>query len=203
MSEKKGRGQDPLDEDRGVEDILGGLLGSNAAGLPQGGANEPAGGGGSSDLAGMLGGLMGGGGAPAGGAGGSGDLMGMLGGLMGGVPGGGAGGGDLMGMLGGLLGGGQGGNSSVSSNAPSILSALLPLVMGMLGGGRRSGGVDLDQRTSNELNGMFGAAQSGALDMDQVRSSGVVHDVAAQTGTSEDEVAGTLAQLMQMLGNQR
>jgi hypothetical protein len=147
----------------------------------------------------MLGGLMGGG--QQAGAGG-GDLAGMLGGLMGGGGQGGAGGGDLMGMLGGLLGGGQQG-SSVSANAPSILSALLPLLMGMLGGGKRSGGIDVDQRTSGELQGMFGAAQSGQLDMQQVRSSGVVHDVAAQTGASQDEVADTLAQLMQMLGNQR
>ncbi len=200
MSEKKGKGQDPMGEDRGVEDILGGLLGSNAGGMPQGGANEaPTGG--SGDLAGMLGGLMGG--AQGGGSGGSSDLMGMLGGLMGGgAQGSGAGGGDLMGMLGGMLGGGQQG-SSVSANAPSILSALLPLLMGMLGGGKRSGGIDLDQRTSGELHGMFGAAQSGELDMQQVRSSGVVQDVAAQTGASQEEVADTLAQVMRMLGNQR
>jgi hypothetical protein len=185
MSEKKGAGKNPEDENRGVEDILGGLLGSSAGGMGQGDVGQ----------------------APAGGsgaAGGSGDLAGMLGGLMGGGGGTSAGGGgDLMGMLGGLLGGGQGGNSSVSANAPSILSALLPLLLGMLGGGKRSGGVDLDQRTSKELNGMLGAAQSGGLDMNQVRSSGVVHNVAAQTGASEDEVADTLAQLMQTLGSQR
>jgi hypothetical protein len=74
--------------------------------------------------------------------------------------------------------------------------------MGMLGGGKRSGGIEVDQRTSSELQGMFGAAQSGQLDMDQIRSSGVVQDVAAQTGSSEDEVADTLAQLMRMIGNQ-
>jgi hypothetical protein len=198
MSKKKGADQDPLDENRGVEDILGGLLGANAGGVPQGGGNQPSAGG-SGDLMGMLGGLMGGG---AQGAGGSGDLMGMLGGLMGSGAQGSAGGDDLMGMLGGLLGG-QSGNSSVSANAPSILSALLPLVLGMLGGGgKRSGGIDLDQRTSTELNGMFGAAKSGALNVSQVRSSGVVQNVAAQTGAPEDEVADTLAQLMRVLGNQ-
>lgn len=201
MSEKKGAGKDPQDEDRGVEDILGGLLGANAGSAPQGGAGQaPAGGGG--DLAAMLGGLMGGGGQGSGAQGGD-DLMGMLGGLMGGGQGSGAqDGGDLMGMLGGLLGGSQQG-SSVSAGGPNILAALLPLVLGMLTGGKRSGGVDIDRRTSNELEGMFGAAQSGGLDMTQLRSSGVVRNVAAQTGASEDEVADTLAQLMQTLGSQR
>lgn len=176
MSAKKGKSQQPSDESRGVEDILGGLMGSNAGGMPQGGAADaPAGG---SDLAGMLGGLMGGGGAS------------------------GQGGGDLMGMLGGLLGGGSQQGSGVSAGGPSIISALLPLVMGMLSGSKRSGGVDIDERTSNELQGMFGAAQSGQLDVDQIRSSGVVQDVASQTGASQDEVADTLAQLMRMLGSQ-
>jgi len=229
MSEKKKPEQDPTDADRaGVEDILGGLLGSNASGMPQGGASEATTGG-SGDLAGMLGGLMGGGsgstGASSGGgdlmgllgglmgggsgstgaSGGGGDLMGLLGGLMGGGSGssGASGGGDLMGLLGGLLGGGSQQNSSVSAGSPSILSALLPLVLGMLGGGGgRAGEIDLDERTAGELRGMFGAAQSGELDMGQVRSAGIVQDVAAQTGASEDEVADTLAQLMRMLGGQ-
>ena len=76
--------------------------------------------------------------------------------------------------------------------------------MGMLGGGGRSGQVNLDARSSNELQGMLGAAQSGeSLDAEQLRSSSAVQQMAAQTGADPDQVADALAQVMQMLGRQR
>jgi hypothetical protein len=187
MSGKKpqknsGPEDDMANREGDVSDILGGLLGANAGSMPQGGASKP---------------------AEPGGAGGGADLMGMLGGLMGGGSAqGGASGGDLMGMLGGLLGGGGQNDTAVAANGPSLIQALLPLVLGMLGGGR-SGQIDLDERSSNELRSMFDAAQSGeSPDVDRLRSSPAVQDVAAQIGANPDQVATALAQVMQMLGRQ-
>jgi hypothetical protein len=212
MSEKKPKGKatPPEDGERAgdVSDILGGLLGANPGGMPQGGSDEaPLAGGGSADLMGTLGGLMGGGSGTASG-GGSADLMGMLGGLMGGggASSGGGGSADLMGMLGGLLGGGASSSSGgIAASGPSLIQALLPLVLGMLGGGGgRSGEINLSERSSNELADMFGAAQSGQrMDIDQLRSSRAVQDMAAQTGADPDEVANAMAQLMQMLGEEK
>lgn len=119
---------------KGMEDVLGSLLGG--------------GGGGAGGLGDLLGGLMGGGSAPSGAAGGDmGDMAGLLGSLLGG---GGAASqssdaGDMTGMLGGLLGGGETGASS---------GGMGDLLGGLLGGGGSTGG----------LGGLLGGLLGGGSD---------------------------------------
>lgn len=183
-----GAGEQGQDE-KGMEDLLGGLMG---------------GGGGAGGLGSLLGGLMGGG-AQSGEAGDAGDMAGMLGSLLGG--GGGSGGaGGLGGLLGGLFGGGGGGGEQMSfgggggASLPfaSTLAEKLGiseqmanmLIMGAIGlltssmaKNRGGGEVDINSLT----------------DPDFIRSSGVSGRVAGQMGISEDEAVLGLQQAMGML----
>lgn len=128
-------GQEPEDQpdqdEKGMGDLLGSLLGGGSSGgmgdllgglLGGGGATS---GGASGDMGDLLGSLMGGGGAGSS-AGGTGDMAGMLGGLMGGGSSSESAGG-LGGLLGGLLGGGAAGGSQAGGMGG--------LLGGLLGGG--------------------------------------------------------------------
>ncbi len=176
-------------EDKGMEDLLGGLLG---------------GGSGSGGLGSLLGGLMGGG-AQGGDAG---DMAGMLGSLLGGgssaQPAGGSGG--LGGLLGGLLGGGGnagqtsfGGGGGVSLPFAGTLAEKLGiseqmasmLIMGAIGlltssmAKNRGGGRSVDFNTM--------------ADPDYIRASGVSSRLSEQMGISEDEAIRGLQQTMGLM----
>jgi hypothetical protein len=190
--------------ERGLADLLGGLL----DGTPGGAGSS----GDMGDMAGMLGGLLGGGGAAAGASGG--DMADLLGGLLGG---GGAaeassasGGGGLMDVLGGLLGGGQpmtfgggGGPTLPFANTLAEKLGISPqmanmLIMGAIGlltasaakkrSSGRSEGIDLN---------------SLAADPDYIRSSGVASRLSAQLGISEDEAVAGLQQTMGLMAAQQ
>jgi len=112
-------------DEKGLSDLLGGLMGGGA--------------GGSGDLGSLLGGLMGGGATGSSAGGSADDMMGMLGGLMGGGASGGTSGGDagdLMGMLGGLMGGGATESAGGSAADAGGLGGLLG---GLMGGGSAGG----------------------------------------------------------------
>lgn len=177
-------------EDKGMEDLLGGLLGGSGGG----------------GLGSLLGGLMGGGGAQGGDAG---DMAGMLGSLLGGggSPAQSAGGsGGLGGLLGGLLGGGGnagqmsfGGGGGVSLPFAGTLAEKLGiseqmasmLIMGAIGlltssmAKNRGGGRSVDFNTM--------------ADPDYIRASGVSGRLSEQMGISEDEAIRGLQQTMGLM----
>lgn len=130
-----------------LTDVLGGLLGGQQSGQPQGGG----------DLLGMVGNLLGGAQASQGQGGQqSGDLLGMVENLIGGhAPQasnqGQQGGGDLLGMVGGLLGG-QGGQPQGGHNVVSILADLL---------GNSTHGSSQGPDLNSMLNGLLGGQQGG------------------------------------------
>lgn len=196
--------QDDPQEDRGsqssevnrdaLNDLLGGMMGD----APQTGGDAP-------DLGGLLGGMLGG---SSGASGGSPDVGGRLGGLLGGSGGSQAGG--MSGLLGGMLGGGgssQSGNPMVDtianaladklgispSVASTLVSAAIPLLMGALTkgakqqGSSRSGQIDL-----NEMDLV------GLVD-EEIQEQGTVHQIAAETGLSEEEADQALRETLQML----
>ena len=200
-------------ENKGMDDLLGGLLGGSGGGGGlgallgglMGGGDAPSGSaGGAEDL---LGSLLGGGGAQGGDAG---DMAGMLGSLLGGggapaQPAGGSGG--LGGLLGGLLGGGGGnagqmnfgGGGGASLPFAGTLAEKLGiseqmasmLIMGAIGlltssmAKNRSGGQSVD---INNLS-----------DPDYIRSSGVSSRLSEQMGISEDEAIRGLQQTMGLM----
>ncbi len=146
-------------------------------------------------------------GGASGDSGGSPDMGGLLGGLLGGSGGSQAGG--MSGLLGGMLGGGgasQSGNPMVDmvanmladklglspSVASTLVAAALPLLMGALtkGAGQqggRSGQIDLDEM---DLPGLV---------EEEMQEQGTVHQVAAETGLSEEEADQALREALQML----
>ena len=218
--------QDDPQEDRGSQssgsdrDALNDLLGGMMGGAPQSGDDAPdlggllggmlggsTGGGDEAapDLGGLLGGMMGG---SSGASGGSPDMGGLLGGLLGGSGGSQAGG--MSGLLGGMLGGGgssQSGNPMVDtianmladkmgispSVASTLVSAAIPLLMGALTkgagqqGSSRSGEFDLDEM---DLPGLV---------EEEMQEQGTVHQIAAETGMSEEEADQALRETLQML----
>ena len=204
-----GEGPDPQGSDeKGMEDLLGGLLGGGSGGLGallgglMGGAEPQTGAGDSGDMAGMLGSLLGGGASAPEPSAGAGDL---LGGLLGGDSGG-AGGGLLGSLLGGLLGGGGnagqmtfgGGGGGMSLPFAGTLAEKLGiseqmanmLIMGAIGlltasmAKKRSGAaVDVNNLT----------------DPDFIRSSGVSSRLSSQMGISEDDAILGLQQTMGMM----
>lgn len=178
-------GQDK--NDKGMEDLLGGLMGGGAGNAPGGDAG---------DLAGMLGGLMG--------SGGSGEAAGGLGGLLGGLMGGGGGAG-LGGLLGGLMGGGAaeqnsfGGGGGMSLPFAGTLAEKLGiseqmanmLIMGAIG---------LLTSSMAKNRGRGGAVDFDSLaDPDYIRSSGVAGRLSDQMGISEEDAILGLQQTMGMM----
>ena len=208
--DKKGQG------DRGMEDLLGSLLGGGGGGgaalgsllgglMGGGGAQQ---GGGADDMAGMLGSLLGGGGGAQQG-GGADDMAGMLGSLMGGggAQQGGAGG-LLGGLLGGLMGGGGGGNAGQMSFGGGGGGVSLPfagtlaeklgiselmanmLIMGAIG-------LLTSSMAKNRSGGSIDV--NGLTDPDYIRSSGVAGRLSNQMGISEDDAILGLQQTMGMM----
>lgn len=205
-----GEGSGPQgQEEKGMEDLLGSLMGGGGAGglgsllggLMGGGDPQSGSAGDSGDMAGMLGSLLGGGGSATETPSGAGD---MLGGLMGGGDSS-AGGGLLGSLLGGLLGGGGnagqmsfGGGGGVSLPFAGTLAEKLGiseqmanmLIMGAIGlltssmAKKRSGGtVDVNSLT----------------DPDFIRTSGVSSRLSSQMGISEDDAVLGLQQAMEMM----
>lgn len=206
-----GEGAKPQkDDEKGMEDLLGGLMGGggNTGGLGDllgslmGGA---AAGAGSPDanmggMADLLGGLMGGGATPE--AAQPAESADGLGGLLGGLLGGGGG---LGGLLGGLMGGGAadqmsfgGGSGGASLPFAGTLAEKLGiseqmanmLIMGAIGlltssmaKNRSSGEVDYQRVADPEF----------------IRSSGVAGRLSSQMGISEDEAILGLQQTMGLM----
>ena len=210
---------DPTSQgERGLGDLLGGLMGGGGTGSA-----------GSGDLLGsLLGGLMGGGGAGSGqsSTAGSGDMGDLLGGLMGGGGAGSgqsstAGSGGMGDLLGGLLGGGSAGG----------LGGLLGGLLGGGGAGTFGGGggpmlpfaetlaekLHISPQMANTLImgaiGLLTASaakkQSGrSVDLagvtspDYIRSSGVASRLSAQMGISEDDAVAGLQEAMGLMAAQ-
>lgn len=203
----------PGQEDKGMEDLLGGLLGGGGGGLGS-----------------LLGGLMGGGGAPSGSAGGAEDLLGSLLGGGGGAQDSDTG--DMAGMLGSLLGGGSGSPAQPAGGS----GGLGGLLGGLLGGGGGNagqmsfgggGGASLpfagtlaeklgisEQMASMLIMGAIGLLTSSMAknrsggrsvnfdnlsDPDYIRSSGVSSRLSEQMGISEDEAIHGLQQTMGLM----
>jgi uncharacterized protein YidB (DUF937 family) len=126
----------------------------------------------------------------------------LLGSLLGGARksgGGGSGGGlDLGSVLGGLLGGGSGGSSVGSA---SLMTALLPIVLGMLakgGLGKILSGFQA-QGLSAEADSWVGKGPNKRVSADQVTKavgSDQVAEIAKKLGVSQTKAAGALADLL-------
>lgn len=199
----------PQKDEKGMEDLLGGLMGGggNAGGLGDllgslmGGA---AAGSGSPDanmggMADLLGGLMGGDATPDSAQSAEADgLGGLLGGLLGG-------GGGLGGLLGGLMGGGAADQMSFGGGSGG---ASLPFA------GTLAEKLGISEQTANMLimgaiglltSSMAKNRSSGEIDYQRVadpefiRSSGVAGRLSSQMGISEDEAILGLQQTMGLM----
>jgi hypothetical protein len=202
-----GEGAKPQGQgERGMEEMLGSLLGGGSAGglgdllgglLGGGGASTQSGD--TSDMAGVLGGLMGGSAAGASSSG----LGDLLGGLMGG---GGSSAGGLGGLLGGLMGSGSdqmtfGGGGGASLPFAGTLAEKLGiseqmanmLIMGAIG-------LLTSSLAKQRSSGRAGAVNYADLsDPDFIRSSGVAGQLSGRMGISEDEAIYGLQQTMGLL----
>jgi hypothetical protein len=137
----------------------------------------------------------------------------LLGGLLGGgaAAGSASGGGGLGGLLGGLIG-----NQQVSSNvsqqtglAPTLVQALLPMIIGLLlRGGQRSGmrnqGIDIDgdgipDYGDNMANVVQRLQQGEPVSANELRSSGITRALARQSGYDEEEVAPATVEILRAL----
>ena len=214
-------GNDP--EERGVEDLLGSLmggagvgggdLGSLLGGLIGGGGQQPSSAsqqpGGGGDMGDLLGSLLGGGAPqpsqpsqPA--SGGAGDLLGSL---LGGGSSGAAGSGGMGALLGGLLGGGGassmgfGGGGGVSLPFADTLAEKLGispqmanmLIMGAIGLLTSSAAKNRNRGTS------AGVSVSDLSNPDFIRSSGVSSRLSSEMGISEDEAIRGLQQTFDVM----
>lgn len=117
-------------------------------------------------------------------------LGGLVGGLLGGSRAGGSGG--LSSVLGGLTGGSGGG---------AAVTALLPMVTGMLGGGGLSKIVSgfQSQGLSGQANSWIGKGPNQAVSGDQVSKvvgSDKIAEIAQKLGVSNSEAASSLAALL-------
>lgn len=140
-------------------------------------------------------------------SGGAGDLGG-LGGLLGGLLGGGGGSG---GLLGSLIGSDQA-STAVSQQtglAPSLVQALLPMIIGLLfrgnqRAGMRSQSVDIDgdgiPDNGDQVMNVVQRIQEGErVDPEELRSTGVTGALARHSGYSEDEVAPATLKILEAL----
>ncbi len=206
-------------EERGLGDLLGGLMGGGGAGSAGSGdllgsllGGLMGGGGagsgqsstaGSGDIGDLLGGLMGGGGAGSGqsstaGSGGMGDL---LGGLLGGGSAGGLGG-----LLGGLLGGGGGAGTFGGGGGPMLPFAetlaeklhISPQMANML----IMGAIGLLTASAAKKQSGRSVDLAGVTSPDYIRSSGVASRLSAQMGISEDDAVAGLQEAMGLMAAQ-
>ena len=129
----------------------------------------------------------------------SGGQGGGLGGLLGGLAGGGGGG--LEDILGGLTGGGDAQAGGAPGGMGGLLTALLPVVGGLLSGG------GLQKVLSGfQANGLAAQADSwvgtgenepiSGADVRKVVGDEEIAQIAAQLGVSEDEAADAVAQVL-------
>ena len=166
-------------DEKGLSDLLGGLMGGGS--------------GGSGDLGSLLGGLMGGGatgssaGAGSASGGDAGDLMGMLGGLMGG------------GGAPATFGGGGGGAMLPFADTLAEKLGISPqmantLIMGAIGLLTASAAKKKQTGRSVGLADM--------TDADYIRSSGMASRLSDQMGISEDDAIVGLQQAMGLMATQ-
>ena len=131
----------------------------------------------------------------------SGGQGGGLGELLGGLAAGGGAGGGLGELLGGLTGGGDAKGGSPQGGMGGLLTALLPMVGGMLAGG------GLQKMLSGfQANGLEAEADSwigtgenvpiSGADVRKVVGDDQIAQIAAQLGVSEDEAADAVAQVL-------
>jgi len=131
----------------------------------------------------------------------SGGQGGGLGELLGGLAAGGGAGGGLGDILGGLTGDGDAQGSSIPGGMGGLLTALLPVVGGMLAGG------GLQKMLSGfQANGLEAEADSwigtgenapiSGADVRKVVGDDQIAQIAAQLGVSEDEAADAVAQVL-------
>ncbi len=125
-----------------------------------------------------------------------------------------AGSGGLGGLLGSVIGNDQTSSTVAQQTglAPSLVQALLPMIIGMLmrGGQRsnmRSQGIDIDgdgiPDTGDQLAGVAHRVQAGeAVDEQELRSSGVTAALAKHSGYAEPEVASATVKILQALAEQ-
>lgn len=190
-----------------LSSLLGGLLGGGMTGgqtsQQQSSADMPGG-----DLSALLGGLLGG--SATGGASSAGDmgLGGLLGGLLGGS---GASSSGLGGLLGSMIGSDQTSSSVAQQTglAPTLVQALLPMIMGMLlRGGQRSNirtqGIDIDgdgipDVGDQAINTVERLRQGDHVDAAELQSSGLTRALARHSGYSEEEVAPAAVKIMEAL----
>ena len=131
----------------------------------------------------------------------SGGQGGGLGELLGGLAGGGGTGGGLGDILGGLTGGGDAQGSSMPGGMGGLLTALLPMVGGMLAGGglqKMLSGFQangLEAKADSWIGTGENAPISGA-DVRKVVGDDQIAQIAAQLGVSEDEAADAVAQVL-------
>ncbi len=128
----------------------------------------------------------------------SGGQGGGLGDLLGGLAGGGGG---LDDILGGLTGGGDASGGSAQSGMGGLLTALLPMIGGLLAGGglqKVLAGFQangLAAQTDSWVGTGENAPISGA-DVREVVGDEQIAQIAAQLGVSEDEAADAVAQVL-------
>ena len=129
----------------------------------------------------------------------SGGQGGGLGGLLGGLAGGGGGG--LEDIIGGLTGGGGARGGSAPGGMGGLLTALLPMVGGMLAGGglqKMLSGFQangLEAKADSWIGTGENAPISGA-DVRKVVGDDQLAQIAAQLGVSDDEAADAVAQVL-------
>jgi uncharacterized protein YidB (DUF937 family) len=128
----------------------------------------------------------------------SGGQGGGLGDLLGGLAGGGGG---LDDILGGLTGGGDASGGSAQGGMGGLLTALLPMVGGLLAGGGLQKVLSgfqangLAAQTDSWVGTGENAPISGA-DVREVVGDEQIAQIAAQLGVSEDEAADAVAQVL-------
>ncbi len=179
----------------GLGDLLGALMGGAASGSSSPDANM----GGMADL---LGGLMGGDATPesAPSAGSAGGMGGLLGGLLGG---GGAGG--LGGLLGGLMGGGAADQMSFGGGSGGMSLPFAGTLAEKLGISEQTANMLIMGAIGLLTSSMAKNRSSGEIDYQRVadpefiRSSGVAGRLSSQMGISEDEAILGLQQTMGLM----
>lgn len=199
----------PQKDEKGMEDLLGGLMGGGGTagglgdllGALMGGA---AAGSGSSDanvggMADILGGLMGGDATPdSAQPAESGGLGGLLGGLLGG-------GGGLGGLLGGLMGGGAADQMSFGGGSGGMSLPFAGTLAEKLGISEQTANMLIMGAIGLLTSSMAKNRSSGEIDYQRVadpefiRTSGVAGRLSSQMGISEDEAILGLQQTMGLM----
>lgn len=111
----------------------------------------------------------------------------------------------VSGALGGNNNQQQQGGGALGGINPALLSALVPVVMGMLGNNSQQGGIGglvskfTQAGLGNAVNSWIGTGQNAPISGDQLSSvlgSDVIGQIAQKAGLGQGEVAGGLAQIL-------